>query len=359
MYFVSKYSQNLEVLNELFAHRIFPRRMWPISDVMMEIGLLMPISIYGCLLLDPGLGDKFKMYLFVDAKTGNAELVQNSRLLGAAEATSIYQYRKWMRKFIKMTILSLFFIITLFFSGHFALSWNAKTGLFQIVIKLFEFITFCLYFPVTNVYIIFYFLLNVRYIRLKQKALEMRILRFEIVVKQNSKKLKNQVNLQTRFLATFKSLNLEAAQLYEKIEKGHARFWNKYLTIFFAIYVLEICFFSHALLFATHSDAFVDRFFLAFFISFFIFILNYVTLECSRMVAHNFRSYRTMQRLSLIILQNSKHDHLLNASELLKFDQLAESSETVTRVTFVLMANYRINSEMFLSVKSNFFVCQI
>src|SRR5699024_2465858 len=64
---------------DFLFHRIFPPEFWQQADIMMSLASVMTLVIYGCLLVDRMLDRKVSMYLFVDAKTSTAEIVQNGK----------------------------------------------------------------------------------------------------------------------------------------------------------------------------------------------------------------------------------------------------------------------------------------
>ncbi len=51
----------------LFTHRIYPKILWPITDVMMIVGLWMPTMTFVCLLFDR-MDKHQKLFMFMDDK---------------------------------------------------------------------------------------------------------------------------------------------------------------------------------------------------------------------------------------------------------------------------------------------------
>ncbi len=110
------------------------------------------------------------------------------------------------------------------------------------------------------------------------------------------------------------NLNLETFRIFDEI-KSHNSYWSKYTTVYFVVYILEICYLSYAFLFVP-TNVGIKRLFFIFFTIEFILLLIYITLECSRVVTTNERMHRDMQQISL------KFKTSLTITELLKLDQM-------------------------------------
>ncbi len=142
------------------------------------------------------------------------------------------------------------------------------------------------------------------------------------------------------------------AQIYEEV-RGQNHFWSKYLTVYFAVYILEIAYLSYAFFF-TQTESFLYKVFFAFLAIEFAALLLYITLECSQIVACN---RRTHWRIWRILMTQNANPQQLNKSlinETINLDQMAAGSRTVEKVCFKLVNNYRINSQMFQLVKKLF-----
>lgn len=372
IYFQASYQRKPEVLNYLLARRIFPPSFWAQSDAMVHLGQLMTTIVYPCLLFDTNQEqNKYNMYLFTNIKTGSPhdfEIIQNGRLLSKKETLLIGRYRCVMNRLIRWTIFSIFLLLITFFGNSFFLTWSPHVGLNSF--KFVESVLFTVYLPLTNVYMIFYFLLVVRYIRIKQGCLQDKITQFEKLITGNQE-IHNHQGIQQQHYRLWKSLNVEIASIHDEI-RGHNRFWSKYLTLYFALYIMEvflefnlsfsnkffiikICYFTYGVLFT--SERLLDKVFFAFFAIEFSFLLLIVTLECSQLVAYNKKSYWKMRRLLDLQLQSHNNflRHLLSVNELLKLDRMAATSRDVASVCFKLLNNYHINSQMFQLVSLKLF----
>ncbi len=232
IYLKASYRRQPKLLNNLIARRIFPSSLWKQSDVMMQIAHFLTTTIFLCLLLAPKLEPKFVMYIFHRKQDNNdevVEIVQNGRLLGKAETLLIARYRTQMNRFIRWIMFVLFLLLAAFFGSSF---WqNAQTHQLDnrtFLLKLVELGFICLYLPITNVFMILFFMLVVRYIRIKQQCLRERILKLEALAAdleraefQHSYKQK-----MFRLWNAFKVLNVHLTGVHEEI-RGQNRVLKK------------------------------------------------------------------------------------------------------------------------------------
>lgn len=165
IYFQAHYTKSPHFLSNLFEHRIYPKAFWAQSDVILEIGKIMAVTIYTCLLFDKKLDPKFNMFIFVNSKNNSFEIVQNGRVLSPEVSKKIAQYQKPMTHYINILSGTVFLVLSLFCSSTFLTFW---TGSFRDYLVLLELIGFLMYIPISNLYMIFYFMMVVRYIRIKQ-----------------------------------------------------------------------------------------------------------------------------------------------------------------------------------------------
>lgn len=114
-----------EVLSNVFARRTFPRRMWSVSDVMVEVGIYLSAQVYLFLLLDRGLESQFKMYLLVDRNSKTAEIMgENGVSLSKLETERIYAAWKMGLYATRLRMFTVIPVLVLFFGSHLALSWT-------------------------------------------------------------------------------------------------------------------------------------------------------------------------------------------------------------------------------------------
>src|SRR5699024_4042815 len=85
--------------------------------------------------------------------------------------------------------------------------------------------------------------------------------------------------------------------IYEEIQ-AHNRFWSKYLTIYFVVYILEVCILTYAALYVPSDIGFQKTFFIFFDVEFFL-LLIWVTYECSLTVYNNTVAHRRSQQFYL------------------------------------------------------------
>src|SRR5699024_7769138 len=106
---------------------------------------------------------------------------------------------------------------------------------------------------------------------------------------------------------------------------------SRYLTIYFIVYIIEMCYFVYASFFVKGSFGFEKLFFLFLAIEFFILIV-YVTLECSKVVNNNRQMYGQSLRMAIQI----ERLHRFNVRQMLKLDQMIMNSKNVSRICFKL-----------------------
>ena len=188
---------------------------------------------------------------------------------------------------------------------------------------------------------LFYFLLATSYIQIKQKCKFEKLyqLSSRIMEEKIAKNIKSNQNL--NYWIQCREINGQILQIFAEIRAQNS-FWSKYLTIYFSVYIMEICYFSYCLFFNSASNV-LQRLFFAFFATEFLLIILYVTLECSKIVNTNCAMHRKSQRicLQLQLLYRFKITHLL------KTDLMAMNYRNIASISFKLLNNYKINSKMF------------
>ena len=328
IYFQAWLTENTELLNSLLARRLMPRSFWAQSDAITELGLAMTTVTYCCLLLETKLPFKYHMVLLT--QNSKPALLQNGRLLEPSETNQILRIRRSTLRLIRGTIVTVFLFITTFFLNCFRLTWSAEHSWTMTTVKFLELIIFSLYLPLTNAYLIFYFLLVVQYIQIKQKVTAEKI---ESLNKRN-------------FWRTFSQLNQSNARIFDEICQNY---WSKYLSIYFCVYIVEIVYMSYTMLF--NSVALFDRLFFGYIMVIFVTLLMTITLECSRVVGANQKFHNKMKKIGTQQLRlKHKKSLILKVFQLLKLDLMIAGSEHLPNVCFKLLNGYRINSQMFQSV---------
>lgn len=193
-----------------------------------------------------------------------------------------------------------------------------------------------------NFFMMFHFLMTLRYIRIKQKR------RLSQINKLNKLlKIKEHFAIKDfKILHRFKRIHNEIVTLYQEIN-AHNLFWSKYLTCYFVVYTMEICYLFYGYLFVKMTEIFPQIVFSFFFVEFALLLL-YVTLECSRIVTLNNQMHQQCLHTAFLIKQTK----LLKIRDQLKLDFIAANSKNIPKICFKLINNYRVNSQMFEMVKT-------
>lgn len=260
-------------------HPVYNNTMTP----FYPLGLFITTLAFICLFFDTNLGDnnKYSMFLFTRIQTqspGDFEIVQNGRLLGKKETACILKYRRRMRRLIFWAIFSIYLLFSVFLGNSFLVTWSADWRLNSL--KLVETILFSVYLPITNLYMVFFFHLTLRYVRIKQGSLQCKLAQLEKLITGSMEVHKNQHRTQQEHYRLWKRLNVEIAALHDEI-RGDNRTWSKYLTLYFLLYVLEIVYFIHGVIFV-HSERAIDKIFFVFFAIELTVLLLSITLGCSQ-----------------------------------------------------------------------------
>ena len=214
---------------------------------------------------------------------------------------------------------------------------------------------------------LFYFLMVVRYVRIKQQCRRVKIAKLLRRTQARLSTVKALSETNSHQLWTyFKRINVEMSAVHEEI-RGHNQYWSKFITLYFVVYMMEICYLSYAFFFVPVPET-SSKIFFGYFSVEFTLLLLYVTLECSRVVSLNVRMHRDCLRMALeftkkaaggIVLGGnnvSKKGGVRLLAELLQLDDMAANSRNVSRICFKWTNNYRINSQMFELVSSKNFV---
>lgn len=130
-----------------------------------------------------------------------------------------------------------------------------------------------------------YFILTVKYIRLKQEF------QIEELEKQHRQLL--QISYHTpsgskyRLFSVYvaKSPKQTAAIFHEIVT--YNRFWSRIVSNYFLIYIIQIVYLAYSFFLITTTISFLQRQFFIFFAVNFIATLTYVTFQCNRVVQNN------------------------------------------------------------------------
>ena len=336
----------LSELPDLFPHRLFPQPLWSQSDTMVAIAYFMTISIYFCLFFTSRLEFRWFMFLFVDKTGKKVKIIQNGRLLKQDEAIQIYQLQSQVKKYLPYAVATIssqigFFVVYNFFSSpNFKL--NSLRD-FSMLVVVFPFIPYLLF---TNFILIYYFVLNSRYLRAKQKCIMKKLVSLE------QRKLVFSSTSET-FWSNFRNLNSDLVTFNKELTKGQNCFWQKYLSIYFSIYMVEICYLTYCFFFLSKTVNLTSYILISAAVNFVI-ILFYVTLQCSKIVNTNVTVFRQTMRMAMLRVANYKGDkkEFRKVLNHLRKINLMAANEQFTRedVSFTLVTGHQINSTMFQTV---------
>lgn len=317
---------------ELFSHRIMPQVVWKLGDVMVFLSMIIPTFIYGNLLFDRTLERKYVMFLFVDTKNNGGgkkkgvQIIENGKPLPAEESTAIYAYRKKVLIFLAVTVLNTtLFISTLLFWCLFQ-EWR---GSFHDYLLLVITGLFIFYVQFSNIIMILYFCVTTtRYLRIK--------LRFKTAALQ---KLAAEVRRKKRRKTDYRRKTF--AELW-------ATFGQLHLTVYFAFFTVEICYFAFILLFVVIEEKLLAQC-LNFIGAEFLLLLLYVTWQSSRILYQSGRMHRQAVQLALKMGQSAGGSRKgFSLADHLKVNRMEDNHRSVaTQSCFHLVTGQQINSKMF------------
>lgn len=186
---------------------------------------------------------------------------------------------------------------------------------------------------------VFYFSIFAHYIRLRQ---QFKVQQFARTMKKIKKCIeKGRMSLLDKLWFKYMNLNMQMSNLCEEIT-AHNKFWCKYLTLLYLLYIIASCYFIYAFFFDKNGNFWV-KLYLAYFATLFLFILVFATWQCSTIVYNNVRIHRTSQKLAMRFIFANQ----LNIHHMFTIDALASNYQNVKDISFKLLNNYRIDSEMF------------
>ncbi len=139
-----------------------------------------------------------------------------------------------------------------------------------------------------------------------------------------------------------KKINREVLAIYEEI-RAQNQFYCRYLSIYFLVYIVEICYLSYVFFFNDSPDLLLERCFCLLMAADFLLIIVYVTFKCSLLVSRGCTMARQSQQISLKL----QRVHALKLPDLLKTDQMASNYKNIAGICFKLLNDYKINSQMF------------
>ncbi len=340
LFFQYKNNVSLMEIPDLFSHRISPPQLWCQTDTIFVIAYCMTLSIYFCLLFTSPLEYRWLMFLFVDSKGKNVEIIQNGRLLEQSEANRIYFLQSKM-KIVLLYVVTIFSVQIGFFVFYNIFQTSAYVAqsvhnFFTLVVA----IPFILYILFSNFILIYFFVLNSWYLRVKQKCTAKKLASFE-----EKKFIKTS---ETSFWDGFKKLNFKMSTFQMELV-GRNRFWSKYLSITFSVYMAEICYLTYAFFFVSNKVDLIS-YVLPSMAANFVLILFYVTIQCSAIVNTSSTVHRQAMRMAVRRMSGVGHNkkEFKTLYHLFKLDLMAANDDEIS--SFTLVTGHQINSTMFQSV---------
>lgn len=200
---------------------------------------------------------------------------------------------------------------------------------------------------------LFYFMMVIRYIRIKQRCCQVKIdkLTKKIQVKLSSKHTSKEHS--NNLWLAFKQIYLQMLEIHKEI-RGQNSFWSPFITIYFVVYQVQACYLTYAVIFVSIEEA-STKFIFGYCAVEFMLLLFYVTLECSRIVNMNMRMHGDCLKMALKFTENSRKNYGDNVSrfvaELLLLDNMAANRKKITQICFKWTNDYRVNSQMFQLVR--------
>lgn len=195
---------------------------------------------------------------------------------------------------------------------------------------LVAFLLYLFYFTFIGYGTVLYFFLTTGYLRIKQTYLCRGIHTLH----------RRQFGRESTFWWTFQCIHWQIGQLYEETSAQN-RFWCKYLSVLFLYSVVQIAYFTYTSLFVAGSLP-MKLLFGACGVENFAALLA-VTWCCSRLIRQNYGMSREWQQ----IVGKQEKRYPFRLGQQLKFDQLAGNYKNIGKVSFKLLDNYTINSQMF------------
>lgn len=393
-------------METLFSHLVFPRQFWPQADIMVGLAIAMSVTVFPLLMVDPMLERKYVMYLLLESGGrsaadncssaeilmiggggGSAERRADLAALPATEAAAILSFRRRARPLISLMMAAITLQAESFTLWNVYHHWSGfspadieRTGSeLRLYLLALSTALFFFYGNVSNLYMLYYFGLAVRYVRVKQRCRRRRVAELAAQIDRKiassftvspagsagqnlagsfghntsaagtsswtNRQKQQQLLMNSSLWRRLQEVNRQMLALFEEI-RAQNRFWSKYLTIYFVVYIIEIVYLSYSYLFLDTAELGILQLFFPLFAVNFMLVLVLVTLECSQVVAKNCQLYREMQRATAQL----QRIYPLRVGDQLVVDSMAANYRNVPGICFKMLNNYRINSQMFQMV---------
>lgn len=325
----NEFQYSVDNMDELYPHKVLPRAIWPIGDIIFVFVAVMPLLIFSSLFIDSKLKPKYTMVL--ERFGDQIKITQNNRkILNKKVAYTIDKYRQKMHSIYPYLFCLVSAELEVF------CGWNLFThwiGTLHDVVILILMVLFEVYACFSNIFFIFFFCMTCRYLQIKQNF-----------IKDQMKKLSQTLNAtdrkQQKYWKIFKNLLEKVSNLHDEI-LGANDFWGTYLSWYFLMFTFKICYICYMIFFGNAIYLHKSFFFLLG-LKFF-FVLNYVTLQCSIIVQNNI----CIEKKSQMLFRQFAVFGQLQIVDLLKFDRQVENASNIDQISFKLSNDFIIDSKGF------------
>lgn len=275
-------------LDCLVTHQIFPSEIWSQADIIFSIGASMSLLVYTCLLF----GEEYSTVNDMHLHFGNSDrqqLTQGDRVLEKDVTKRILTFRSRAKLATRLMLLQLILYAELYFSYQMLFAHRLPFRLVLFLSLYFPFFTtYCIF---SNIGLFAYFFISSQYIKIKQKALLLKM-RTAVIRYRTNQLHQTAFESLRRLWRHFGTFNQEL--LYLSREMGaYNHFWGLYVSIYFLGYILLICYMAYSFLFVRSS--FFARSLFMFLGANNVLLLYLVIYQCTNLLQQN----RTIQRLSL------------------------------------------------------------
>lgn len=325
----------------LFSHLIFPKELWKVGDISMAFIFISALITYFNLIIDKEVDNKYIMYFVTNHKDNDLIIIQNNQPLLCFEAKKIVTFRRKIKKILPYNKVSIVLMVDVFCLYNLYTHWTNTFHCFVVLVTLNLFIVYsmnCKYFLLSslynffilltgNVFMIYYLCITAQYIYLKQQSKKLQynsLLKKILLLIQKNKTFYKNKN-QNRLWSKYSYVNSQTSLLCQEIS-GHNKFWCKYLTFFYLLYLVDSSYYAYALFFDNGSNYnFFIKMFFAVFTYQFLSMLAFVTWQCSKIVYQNGQLHKT----SLTLAMKFNLIYQLNIRELLTIDDITANYQNV------------------------------
>ncbi|KAH9390392.1 hypothetical protein TYRP_023096 [Tyrophagus putrescentiae] len=317
-------------LADLYTHKYFPDQLALQGSAMAHWGITLELFTYGKLIFEHFIPSQYLMIL--NRGKGESQRVhsavklkQGGRYLEKEITVKVLSFRRKAKAFFTVLLkMEVFQVVSYFGYQAFGRHWQGTPTdhVFGFALPLYAF--YAVYGAISLIY---YFLLSLKYLEIKQQHLLERL--------KVTKKMPHT-------WASFMGVNGKLLAFFEELSAYNA-FWSYYLSCCFISYTGMICYLSYGLLKTTPvGDLFLSSFFL-FFLSEFVLILLVLCAVCSLLVRNNVAVYREILKFCYAFRRHYRPSTVQH----LTMDRLIVDYSGARQVGFRLANSALIDAEMF------------